>query len=57
MGQTDLYAKMGTGDIIAYKRDRKTLADLDSIDAMNARGLCRGSPGRPSIDWRVRTCG
>jgi hypothetical protein len=30
---------VGTGDIIAYKRGRKTLVDLDRIDAMNARDL------------------
>jgi hypothetical protein len=30
---------VGTGDIIAYKRGRKTLVDLDSINAMNARDL------------------
>jgi hypothetical protein len=29
----------GTSDIIAYKRGRKSLVDLDSIDAMNARDL------------------
>jgi hypothetical protein len=37
MGRTDLYAKIGTGDIIACKRGRKTLVDLDRIDAERPR--------------------
>lgn len=39
MGQTKLYEKLKTGAIVAYKRDRQTLIDLDSVDAMNEREL------------------
>jgi hypothetical protein len=47
MGHTKLYEKINARAIVAYKRDRKTLVDLDSIDAMNARELQPWKPGTP----------
>jgi hypothetical protein len=44
MGQTKLYAKINAGIIIAYKHDRKTVIDLDSVDAMLANELVRWKP-------------
>lgn len=44
LGQTKLYAKISAGDIKAYKHDRKTLVDLDSIDAMRDRELMPWKP-------------
>ena len=46
MGRTRLYEKMNSGDIVAFQRDRKTLIDLDSVDAMNARELKPWKPGK-----------
>jgi excisionase family DNA binding protein len=45
LGQTMLYAKINAGVIKAYKHGRKTLIDLDSIDAMHAAELV---PWKPS---------
>lgn len=39
MGRTKLYEKINAGDIVAYKRGRRTLIDADSIDAMHEREL------------------
>jgi hypothetical protein len=39
MGQTRLYEKIHAGIVRAYKHDRKTLIDLDSIDAMREAEL------------------
>lgn len=39
MGRTKLYENINAKAIIAYKRGRKTLIDLDSIDVMNDREL------------------
>lgn len=36
MGHTKLYEYINQGKIIAFKRESRTLIDLDSIDAMNA---------------------
>ena len=44
MGHTKLYEKINLGDIIAYKREGRTLVDLDSVDAMNARELVPWKP-------------
>jgi hypothetical protein len=33
MGPTKLYAKIKAGTVVAYKDDKRTLIDLDSIDA------------------------
>jgi len=46
MGMTRLYARVNAGDIKAYKRDRRTLIDLDSIDDMNERELKPWKPHR-----------
>jgi len=40
---TKLYDFINDGRVVAYKRDGRTLIDLDSIDAMNA-GLPRIAP-------------
>jgi hypothetical protein len=34
MGQTKLYEKINAGVVLAYKHDRKTVVDLDSVDVM-----------------------
>jgi hypothetical protein len=47
LGQTKLYAKINAEVIKAYKHDRKTLVDLDSIDAMQAAELV---PWKPQPD-------
>ena len=39
MGITQIYARINAGSIKAYKRDKRTLIDLDSIDAMHQREL------------------
>jgi excisionase family DNA binding protein len=39
MGVTKLYQKLNDGAIVAYRRGRQTLVDLDSVDAMNVREL------------------
>ena len=46
MGNTKLYEKINEGAIIAYKRDGRTLIDLNSIDAMNDRELVPWKPGK-----------
>lgn len=46
MGHTKLYEKIKAGAIVAYKRDTKTLVDLDSIDAMHGRELKPWKPGK-----------
>jgi hypothetical protein len=46
MGHTKLYEKINAGSIVAYKRDGKTLIDLDSIDAMHAKELKPWKPGK-----------
>jgi Helix-turn-helix domain len=46
MGMTRLYARISAGEIIAYKRNRRTLIDLDSIDALNARELKPWKPDK-----------
>ena len=46
MGHTKLYEKINAKAIIAYKRGRKTLIDLDSIDVMNDRELKPWKPGK-----------
>ena len=46
MGQTQLYEHINAGHIIAYKRRRRTLIDLDSIDTMNASELTPWKPGK-----------
>jgi hypothetical protein len=42
-GHTKCYDYINTGKIIAYKRDGRTLVDLDSIDAFHA-SLTRIAP-------------
>lgn len=44
LGQTMLYRKINAGVIKAYKHGRKTLVDLDSIDAMRDRELVPWKP-------------
>jgi hypothetical protein len=44
LGQTILYEKTNSGVVKAYKHGRKTLVDLDSIDAMHARELVPWKP-------------
>ena len=44
MGMTKLYERINAGQIKAYKRNRRTLVDLDSIDAMNERELVPWKP-------------
>ena len=44
LGRTKLYEKINADAIVAYRREGKTLIDLDSIDAMNARELERWKP-------------
>lgn len=44
LGMTKLYAKINEGVIKAYKHDRKTLIDLDSIDAMHDSELVPWKP-------------
>jgi excisionase family DNA binding protein len=46
LGVTKLYAKIRSGDVRAFKHGRKTLIDLDSIDAMRMREL---TPWRPGV--------
>lgn len=47
MGETLLRERITSGAITAYKRGpRRTLVDLDSIDAMNARELKPWKPSR-----------
>ena len=36
MGHTKLYEKLNEGAIVAYRREGRTLIDLDSIDAMHS---------------------
>lgn len=44
MNRTTLYERINAEAIVAYKRGRKTLIDLDSVDAMNERELKRWKP-------------
>jgi hypothetical protein len=44
MGRTKLYEKLSAGLIIAYRREGRTLIDLDSIDVMNKKLLTPWSP-------------
>lgn len=46
MSRTRLYEKINAEVIVAYKRDTKTLVDLDSIDAMHQQELKRWKPSR-----------
>lgn len=46
MSRSRLYEKINEGVIIAFKRDSKTLVDLDSIDAMHAVELVPWKPAR-----------
>ncbi|MHC2521649.1 helix-turn-helix domain-containing protein [Bradyrhizobium diazoefficiens] len=39
MGHSKLYEMINTKEITAYKRDGRTLVDLDSVDDMNNRNL------------------
>jgi hypothetical protein len=39
MGKSKLYERMRDGDIVGYRRQKTTLVDLDSIDAMHRREL------------------
>jgi hypothetical protein len=54
MGTTKLYEKINAGAIIAYKREGKTLIDLDSVDAMNELELVPWKPGTAPIIQRTR---
>jgi hypothetical protein len=45
MGHTKLYEKINAEEIMAFRREGKTLIDLDSIDAMNDRELKPWKPG------------
>lgn len=47
LGQTKLYAKINAGVVKAYKHDRRTLVDLDSIDTMHERELVPWKPEGP----------
>jgi hypothetical protein len=50
MGQTKLYAKINAGVILAFKHDRKTVVDLDSVDVMLDSELVPwGGPVNPRI--------
>lgn len=46
MGHTKLYEKINTGIIVAFRREGRTLVDLNSVDAMNASTLEPWSPGK-----------
>lgn len=48
LGQTKLYEKIHAGVVKAYKHDRKTLIDLDSIDEMRLRELVPWKPQKPT---------
>lgn len=39
LGRTKLYAKIANGEVLAYRREGRTLVDLASIDEMNDRLL------------------
>jgi hypothetical protein len=56
MGHTKLYEKINQGAIDAYKRDGRTLIDLNSIDAMNARELVPWKRARRCLRSRARGC-
>ena len=45
-GHTKCYDYINEGKIVAYKRGRRTMIDLDSIDAFNA-SLLRITPKEP----------
>ena len=45
LGQTKLYEKMRDGVVLAFKHDRRTLIDADSIDRMQANELKPWRPG------------
>jgi hypothetical protein len=45
IGKSALYVLMKDGTITAYRRDSKTLIDMDSVDAFNRAKLTPWQPG------------
>jgi excisionase family DNA binding protein len=48
-GHTKCYDYINEGKIVAYKRGRRTMIDLDSIDAFNA-SLLRITPPKEAVE-------